>query len=82
MEPKYRRSRFDVVADILEVARGGTKKTTIVYSANLNFEVLGRYLADLVARGLIRRNNGEKIIELTEKGQEYLRRYRKLRELY
>jgi len=71
-----RRSNFEIVAEILKIARKGVKKTRIVYGANLNFKMLGEYLVKLEKAGLITRsqNNGC-LIKTTEKGKEYLQQF-------
>ena len=46
-----RRSRFEIIGKILSLATDGTKKTPIVYRANLNFNVVNRYLNLLIKEG-------------------------------
>jgi len=82
---RSRRGWLEVIADILEVANkeGGVNKTRIVYRANLNFHRLERYMETLTERKLIRENSaeGDALFETTEKGREFLNRYRKTRDL-
>ena len=33
------RGRLDIIIDILEIAKEGVNKTSIVYGANLNFQI-------------------------------------------
>ena len=75
---KERRSRMDILADILSVAGEETKKTHIVYSANLNFARVDEYLQYLVDKGLIEKKSGE--FKTTEKGEEFLRAYLEMSE--
>ena len=70
---KERRSRMDIIADILSVAGEETKKTHIVYRANLNFARVDGYLQHLVDNGLIEKKSRE--YKTTEKGEEFLRAY-------
>ena len=70
---KERRSRMDIIADILLVAGEEAKKTHIVYSANLNFARVGEYLQYLEDKGLI--ENRSRRYKTTEKGEEFLRAY-------
>jgi predicted transcriptional regulator len=74
-----RRSDIDISADILKVAMNGAKKSHIVYRANLNFDVLKRYLKRLNAAGLINfpSFNG-RIFKTTSKGKEYINQYENL----
>jgi len=70
---RYRR-RIDIIADVLSsAANGATKKTRIMYNANLSYTLLKRYLAETVGLGLLRFNNGG--YEVTEKGFTFLRKY-------
>jgi len=75
-----RRSRMEISAEILRIARTGARKTKVVYGANLNFKLLNEYLDRLEKAGLIRRENGEPcIIKTTEKGRKYLQQFQELR---
>ena len=43
------RERLDIVADMLQVVNeAGAKKTQIMYKANLSYNLLKKYLADIV----------------------------------
>jgi len=55
MYNENRRNDLDIQADILRVAtrRGGALKTQIVYEANLNFDIIKKYLKRLMNRGLL-----------------------------
>lgn len=75
---KERRGRLEIIADVLIVARGGAKKTQIVYRANLNFKRVGIYLPYLKEKGLIENTSSE--YTTTEKGKEFLRVYQKMKE--
>lgn len=48
-----RRSRTELIIDILTEALSGTNKTKIMYRANLNFLRLKRYFSELESKGLI-----------------------------
>ncbi|MGB3459232.1 MAG: winged helix-turn-helix domain-containing protein [Halobacteriota archaeon] len=72
---KERRSRMDIIADILSAAGEETNKTHIVYSANLNFARAGEYLQYLEDNGLIK--NMSRKYKTTEKGEEFLSTYQK-----
>ncbi len=61
------RSRIDIIIDILDVAIGGTNKTSIVYKTNLNFKLADRYLMLLQNRGLVESKKDKYIT--TEKGK-------------
>ncbi|MBS7606578.1 transcriptional regulator [Candidatus Bathyarchaeota archaeon] len=77
-----RRSRTEIIAEILRIAKGGARKTRIVYGANINFRLLDEYLKRLERAGLITIESGKvDIIKTTDKGVEYLRRYENLENL-
>jgi len=70
---KYRR-RFEIIADILNVAAvNGAKKTRIMYVANLSYRLLEKYLKETLEVDLIRSNNEG--YEVTEKGRIFLEKY-------
>jgi predicted transcriptional regulator len=64
-----RRSRTAISVEILRAALEGAKKTHIVYRANLNFEVVNRYLTLLKDKGLIEQKGNMYLT--TEKGKEF-----------
>ncbi|WP_321428839.1 winged helix-turn-helix domain-containing protein [uncultured Methanolobus sp.] len=64
-----RRSRTAISVEILRAALEGAKKTHIVYRANLNFEVVNRYLSLLQENGLIEQKGN--IYVTTDKGKEF-----------
>ena len=74
-----RRNDIDISADILRIAMEGAKKSHIVYKANLNFQVVKRYLERLHKAGLIAfpSFNG-RLFQTTSRGKEYLNRYEHL----
>ena len=75
-----RRSRFEIIGEILSLATDGVKKTPIVYCANLNFNVVSRYLNLLIQEGFISPAAGSAgKFKITEKGLEFLKAYKKLK---
>jgi len=76
---KKRRGSIAIIVDILSVAEEKTKKTQIVYKADLNFRMVGEYLPHLVDKGLIENTDGE--YKTTEKGEEFLTDYQKMKEM-
>lgn len=69
---KYR-SRLRIVADILFAAREGSKKTHIMYKANLSYKLVSRYLTDVIEAGLVKFYDGEYII--TKRGEKFIKKY-------
>jgi predicted transcriptional regulator len=69
------RSRLEITANILEIAKQGSRKTRIMYLGNLSFDLLKKYLKRLEQLGLVEVKNtsgGERIYNVTAKGQEFL----------
>lgn len=67
------RSRIRIAADILEIAKDGSRKTRIMYLGNLSFDLLQKYLETLVESGLVEVKDGvEKTYVATEKGRQFL----------
>jgi predicted transcriptional regulator len=64
-----RRSRIDIATDILRLAMNGAKKTHIVSEANLNFNIVQKYLEMLNEKELIRHENG--LFITTNKGKVF-----------
>ena len=74
------RDRVSIVAAILEVANGGASETHIMFGANLSFSLLEKYL-DVAVNSGFARFDGYKY-HLTERGQEYLKGYRRFERRY
>lgn|GEM_PF-1145877 len=70
------RSRFEIMARILQKATPGAKKTWLLYSANLSFSQYQRYLKTLTHLGLITKKGS--LYTTTEKGLAFLESYREL----
>jgi predicted transcriptional regulator len=75
-----RRNDIDICADILKIARVGAKKTHLVYKANLNFEIVKKYLNRLFENNLISSENGHFIT--TEEGVKFLDSYQTFTSMY
>jgi len=71
-----RRNDLDICADILRVTRGGARKTHIVYKANLNFNMIKRYLKRLIGGKLL--TFADDHYTATDRGLSWLSRYEDL----
>ena len=71
-----RRGRFEIIGEILSLAKEGARKTSIVYRANLNFNVVNKYLTLLAQEGLISPDEGSGELKTTEKGLLFLKAYK------
>lgn len=68
-----KRSRGEIVAQILDVCKAGANKTRIVYQANLNFRTVDPYLETLIKNDLIEVRPGKYTsYETTQKGSNLL----------
>ena len=75
-----KRTRLEVIKDILEVIKsrnGKIKPTHILYKSNLSYVMMEDYLSELKEKGFITETSKTKgkTYQITEKGQEYLRKY-------
>jgi len=65
-ESRKRRARHDIILEILQNAKDGAKKTSLMYKTNLSFSQVERYLSALTKGGFIAENSG--VWRTTEKG--------------
>ncbi len=74
------RSSLSVIAEILEIAMNGTLKTTIMYKANLSFQLLNEYLSFLLEIGLLKNmsKGGKTFYKTTMKGLQYIKSHKKI----
>jgi predicted transcriptional regulator len=64
-----KRSRQEIISQILEICIDGASKTKIVYQGNLNFKTVNPYLDLLIKNDLIQVKEGHAILyETTPKG--------------
>jgi len=78
-----RRDRLFIIAEILDIAKEGSLKTQIMYRANLSFTQLNDYLKFMLKISLLKKTseNDKEIYRATEKGLDFLERYRDITEL-
>ncbi len=74
------RDRLLLVAAILEAAGTGASKTRIMYTANLSFKLLKKYLGAAMSIGFVQQVGST--YELTEKGIQFLKRYNHFSDKY
>ena len=75
-----RRDQLSIIANILEISRGGILKTQIMYRANLSYKQLNRYLSLLLEIGLMAQTiiEGKDTYVVTAEGAGFLGGYREL----
>lgn len=67
------RGTMEMIASILEVCLEGTKKTHIMYRANVSNEPLNSYLQLLIESGMLEKSN---VYRTTVKGRIYLEHFK------
>ena len=70
-----KRSRFEIIAEILRVAKHGAKKTRIMHSSGLSWSMTNKSLTYLLEVALLRIG---KSFHTTEKGLQFIRAYQTL----
>ena len=71
-----RRSSIQIIRDMLKVGENGAGKTEIMYSANMSYSQLQKYLSFLISQGFIDRVEvGNPIVtyQVTEQGRSLLK---------
>jgi predicted transcriptional regulator len=75
-----KRSRLEIIADILKKLRKPTCKTNLMSHCNMNFTQSGQYLNYMKSNGLIQKEAmaGKVTYQRTEAGREFLELYNKM----
>ena len=71
-----RRSNVEIIADMLKVGENGAGKTEIMYSANMSYAQIQKYLGFLLSHGFIHKvevGNPVVTYQVTDKGGELLK---------
>jgi predicted transcriptional regulator len=71
-----RRSNIQIIGDMLRVGENGAGKTEIMYSANMSYAQIQKYLGFLLSRGFINKvkvGNPVVTYQVTNKGTELLK---------
>jgi predicted transcriptional regulator len=71
-----RRSNIEIIADMLRVGESGAGKTEIMYSANMSYSQIQKYLEFLVSQGFINKVNMDNTMvayQVTESGFKLLK---------
>jgi len=74
-----RRSRFEVIYEILSFCRMERQKTRIMYKCNLSFRLLKKYIDFLLDRRLLE-NSEENRYHTTLQGMRFLEGYKIIKE--
>ncbi len=71
-----RRSRIDIIIDVLDAAQMGMNKTSVVYKTNLNFKLAEKYI-ELLQKHELLENKSDKYIT-TSKGKIFLEKAKEI----
>ncbi|MBI5881209.1 winged helix DNA-binding protein [archaeon] len=79
-----RRSRLEIIYDLLNSIRekgGSIKPTHLLYKSNLSHKKMMEYTAELMEKGFMeeKEKDGKKIYALTDKGQEYVNEFMRMK---
>jgi predicted transcriptional regulator len=76
-----KRSKQEIIAQILEVCLDSASKTAIVYQVNLNFRTINPYLDILTKNNLIEVSKGKQTLyKTTQKGANLIEIIKKVNE--
>ncbi|MCI4407557.1 MAG: winged helix-turn-helix domain-containing protein [Thermofilum sp.] len=67
---RKKRSRYEIIHDVLDQCQTGSKKTWVMYRANLSYDLTTGYLNELEKMGLVESKDG--LYYITEKGKQLL----------
>ena len=68
------RDKLEIVRDLLSAALQREKKTRIMYQANLSYQLMEKYLTNLLGTGLVACRD-DAFYLVTKKGKEFLQMY-------
>lgn len=84
MRVNRRRSDIEIIADMLKVGENGAGKTEIMYSANMSYRQIQKYLGFLVGQGFIDKmkiGNPSVSYQVTDSGLKLLQLISNIREM-
>ena len=84
MRVNRRRSDLEIIADMLKVGENGAGKTEIMYSANMSYSQIQKYLGYLMAQGFIdkmKMGNPSVTYRITDSGLKLLQLVNSIREM-
>ena len=82
---KKKRARLEVIHDLLRIIRNNNnsiKPTPLLRYSNLSSQIFNKYLQELIEKGFIKDikyDGGNRFLTLTDKGFEYLEKYKNIK---
>ncbi len=84
MRVNRRRSDIEIIADMLKVGENGAGKTEIMYSANMSYAQIQKYLGYLMAQGFVdkmKMGNPSVTYQVTDSGLKLLELIGRIKEM-
>jgi len=75
-----KRHSVEIMAQILGLCSKPQNKTCIIYKVNVSWKMLQHYLSELQSRGLLEVHDKSNRYVTTERGLEFVEKWRKLEE--
>jgi predicted transcriptional regulator len=69
------RGMLDILADLLKTCEESTKRTHVIYRANLSTSCFRDYLQIALRGGLVQENEQDRSLRVTDKGRLFLQYY-------
>jgi len=76
-----KRDRLEIMAEILGLCLEPRTKTHVMYGTNLSWKMLQYYLSELQSRGLLEVHSNSTRYVTTERGLDFLEKWKELKEL-
>jgi len=76
-----KRTNLEITAEILNFCKQPQTKTHVMYSTNLSWQMLQKYLSQLQSLGLLEVHHSVTKYATTEKGLKFVEKWRELLEL-
>ncbi|AIZ11391.1 hypothetical protein AVU39_gp57 [Sulfolobus monocaudavirus SMV2] len=67
---RKKRSKYEIIQNVLDQCQNGSRKTWVMYRANLSYDLTDNYLKELMKLGLVESKDG--LYYITEKGKQLL----------
>ena len=84
MRVNRRRSDIEIIADMLKVGENGAGKTEIMYSANMSYRQIQKYLGYLMGQGYVdkmKMGNPSVTYQVTDSGLKLLQLIDRIKEM-
>lgn len=75
------RDRVEIMAEILGLCSEPRTKTHVMYGTNLSWKMLQHYLSQMQSRGLLEVHNNSTKYITTERGRDFVAKWKELKKL-